>query len=62
MHGRIPGDCPQTIADWPHRVKFEDDQFPTAMEHNLTSTKKLINNNGNSNNNNNNNNNDNKQW
>ena len=39
----------------PHRVKFEDNRFSTAMEHTLTSTKKLINDNGNNNNNNNNN-------
>ena len=32
MHGRVPGDYPQTIADLSHRVKYEDNRpYPSWL-------------------------------
>ena len=39
MHGRIPGDYPQTIADLSHRVKFEDNSFSGGGAHSDVYTK-----------------------
>ena len=33
LHGRIPGDHPQTIADLLHRVKFKDNSFKGGKAH-----------------------------
>ena len=39
MHGMIPGDYPQTIADLSHRVKFEDNSFSGGGAHSDVYTK-----------------------